>query len=82
MSAPTPDRPALPGDPRRDDVQAGDVRVHAPDDVELAYRDAAALVDDGLGPARAVRANVLAAAREVAAQAVGSTQAMQSAQRS
>ena len=84
MSAPTPDRPVLPGDPRRDDVQAGDVRAHADadvrDDVELAYRDAAARVDDGRGPARAVRANVLAAAREIAAQAVRSTQAMQPVQ--
>ena len=39
------------------------------DDLDQAYARAHALADDGRGPSASVRANVLAAAREVAAQA-------------
>ncbi|MEP6504808.1 MAG: ankyrin repeat domain-containing protein [Betaproteobacteria bacterium] len=42
---------------------------HAPDDLDQAGADAVSLADDGAGPAPSVRANVLAAAREMAAQA-------------
>ncbi len=55
----TPDRNATP---------------HVPDDLDRAWTDAVALADDGTaGPAPAVRANVLAAAREMAAQAAAAS---------
>jgi hypothetical protein len=54
MSAQTPDR---------SDMQ------HVPDELDQAWADAMALADDGPGPALSVRANVLAAARELAARA-------------
>jgi hypothetical protein len=51
----------------------GDMSTDMPerpdDDLDQAYAQAHALVDDGRGPSASVRANVLAAAREAAAQA-------------
>ena len=44
-------------------------RPDSDDDLDAAYARAQALADDGRGPSASVRANVLAAAREVAAQA-------------
>jgi hypothetical protein len=44
-------------------------RRETTDDLERAYAQARALADDGRGPSAAVRANVLAAAREIAAEA-------------
>ena len=44
-------------------------RPDSSDDLDAAYARAQALADDGRGPSASVRANVLAAAREVAAQA-------------
>ena len=44
-------------------------RPTMPDDLDQAYARAHALTDDGRGPSAAVRANVLAAAQDVAAQA-------------
>jgi len=44
-------------------------RPTMPDDLDQAYARAHALADDGHGPSAAVRANVLAAARDIAAQA-------------
>ena len=44
-------------------------RPEMTDDLARAYAQARALADDGRGPSAAVRANVLAAAREIAAEA-------------
>jgi hypothetical protein len=74
MSAPTPDRPPLSDDLvklRRPSDAGGDAQAaasHAPDGLDLAYRDATALAADGRQPAPSVRASVLAAARDVAQQ--------------
>ena len=46
-----------------------DMPEHPDDDLDEAYAQAHALADDGRGPSASVRANVLAAAREAAAQA-------------
>ncbi len=59
MTAPTSDRPT----PRDDHAAAA---PHVADDLDLAYRAAAALADGDRAPAPAVRANVLAAARAMA----------------
>ena len=49
-------------------------RPDMPDDLDHAYARAHALADDGRAPSAAARANVLAAAREIAAQAAARAQ--------